>query len=150
MLGTELAITSVNREEILKLTSQDLNRHQRALIRVQEKLFRKFRIVEDYSLIPESLTVISPSVSFFVLSSGVERTLSVGGVTYEIKCPSKTEKLKLGIIHMYKNVFGVFITVSTEQASFQRIATTVEFKELDEHALRCVQTALSDYTLDSL
>ena len=146
MLGPEVAHASFNREQILKLTSQDLNRHQRALVRLQDKLFGKYRIVEDYSLIPESLTIISPSVSFLVLGSEVVRTLSLGGVTYEINCPSKTEKLKLTISHKDKSVFGVFITVTTEQASFQRIATTVEFLNLDEFVLSCVKTALQDYT----
>ena len=80
------------------------------------------------------------------LGGELRRSLSLGGVSYKVKCESRDHVLSVKILHSDGKLFNVFMSVSTDVQTYQRLATSVEFSKLDGHVINHVKLVRSEFS----
>ena len=148
MTSTQPDLTQprLDREAILRLTDEDEALHQKAIQKVLTQLFRKYK-AEEFFFVPNTFKVERPLVSFTVGPSGVDRRLCLGGVRYDFESPRGEERLEISIRHSEGSQFNVFVSVHKGGQIYTRLATTIGFRELDEHVYKCVQAVRGEHAI---
>lgn len=112
-----------------QITAQERDRHQRAIVRMRDRLFSKHR-PEDYLVVPASERVIAAyAESRWNAACGGYRVLHVGGLSYSVDCADEAGLSSFTVSHNEADRFFFWLSAAKGHTVNSML---VRFSELDE------------------
>lgn len=122
---------------LVALTEAERARHDRAVGKMRERLFRKHS-AEEYCIVSGSERVIAAHVEeCWNAACGTYRVVHLGGLEYQVDCEDRAGGSRFAVSHIEADEFNFWLTAPQH---YTLSALNVRFRELDEVPFRYVSS----------